>query len=165
MTAPYTSTPPTAWGWYFVKYTVASEEEIAFLTSTGDWWYLGSKRDRAPALCGLKVPTAAELHRAAECQQELLVKCAAAESRVRELQPYYDAVRQRHNGYSPSAREAMPTLKEPATPLDAIDELTQEAEEIGVEIGKRSREPAVPLSKSVMRRLAIQREDSPEDSE
>ena len=44
------------------------------------------------------------------------------------LAPFETAIKDAHNGYNPEVRAAMPRLKEPATPKDAIDELIQETE-------------------------------------
>lgn len=86
--------------------------------------------------CGSGVERAKQYQSSAcridECRHE--IKRLTAENA--ELRKYKDAIMNRHNGYSAEARKAMPTLLEPATPLDAIDDLTKEAEEIGIKIGE-----------------------------
>lgn len=47
-----------------------------------------------------------------------------------EALPYKEAVQATHNGYSPDARAAMPTLRKPVTPADAIVELLAEEREV-----------------------------------
>ncbi len=56
---------------------------------------------------------------------------ASLRADVERLRPYYDALRQRHNGYDSEARKQMDTLKEPESPYVALDELIDEAEEMG----------------------------------
>ena len=61
-----------------------------------------------------------------------------ARRQLAEAKPYMEALRKRHNGYNPDPdyRKAMPDLKEPATPEQALDELIEEANAQGVTEGR-----------------------------
>lgn len=85
-------------------------------------------------------PTADEMRRAEEwCRGELassgerpypINAYAAALAECREAMEFMCALKRRHNGYSRECRDAMPGLKEPSTPDEAITELTEEAAEL-----------------------------------
>lgn len=49
---------------------------------------------------------------------------------IERLRPFRDAITQRHNGYNTDARAAMPELKEPESPQQALDELLMEERDI-----------------------------------
>lgn len=51
------------------------------------------------------------------------------------MNPFEHALRQRHNGYDPEARAALPELKCPASPEAALDELIEEAYQLGLAEG------------------------------
>lgn len=55
---------------------------------------------------------------------------AAALAECREAMEFMRALKRRHNGYSRECRDAMPDLKEPSTPDEAITELMEEAAEL-----------------------------------
>jgi hypothetical protein len=76
------------------------------------------------------VPSVADL-------MEMVVNRAdAAEAKVRELEAITEYVRGVHNGYDPSAREAMPSLAEPASTLDAIRQLVEEGIDLADDANK-----------------------------
>lgn len=62
-----------------------------------------------------------------DCERcDLIAQLAAAKQRAGEAEPFMEALKRAHNGYDPECREVMPTLKEPATPKQAIKELLEE---------------------------------------
>ena len=71
----------------------------------------------------------------------------------KRLREYEQAVRTRHNGYSPECREAMVNLKEPATPWQAIDELVVEANALGMEEGRMESEAEVERLQAIVDKL------------
>jgi len=60
------------------------------------------------------------------------VKAAEESGDAGEVNPFEAALRRRHNGYCEAAREAMPTLREPQSPDQALDELIEEARELAI---------------------------------
>lgn len=51
--------------------------------------------------------------------------------RIQYLSPYCYALHHRHNGYRRDVRAEVPTIKEPETPEQALDELIEEATDLG----------------------------------
>jgi hypothetical protein len=58
--------------------------------------------------------------------------CLWAYNEIIRLRAWRDAVRRSHNGYDPEMRAALPALKEPLSPADAIRSLLQEENELGM---------------------------------
>jgi len=61
---------------------------------------------------------------------ELLAENAKLKAYVAELEPFERAIKSRHNGYDPIARELTSELTRPETPEQALDDLLEEAEEL-----------------------------------
>lgn len=73
----------------------------------------------------LKHPTA-HRHGLNELARDGIAEVERLEAALAAAQPYVDAVRSAHNGYDPTCRAVMPTLREPATPAQALAELNEE---------------------------------------
>lgn len=72
---------------------------------------------------------------------------------IERLKEYETAIKNAHNGYDTDARAVMPTLNEPASPAEAIRELTEEAELLG-EMRGRARITELERENAELRRDA-----------